>query len=236
MRYIPKNGDGGYRLNTANEIPPATKEQAQSRWKNFKHKLSVAKLLNIEQYGLCAYSELRCDLYALETHIEHIEPKSQVPQRTFDYQNLVLSALSSDDLHSMDRNDVFAGHAKLSGYDAELFISCLQVDCASSFVYLTNGQVEPNNKLTEQERNKTQYTIDLLNLNSPYLVTQRENWIDELDQLIDEHLENDMSLPDLAAIDLIPTSNKLSQFFTATRQRFGNIAEHVLAAHAPELL
>ena len=66
--------------------------------------------------------------------------------------------------------------------------------------------------------------IKLLNLDAPYLVTQRKNWLDELDQLIDEHLESDDALEDLAAIDLLPTSGKLNPFFSATRQRFAGKA------------
>ena len=47
---------------------------------------------------------------------------------------------------------------------------------------------------------------------APYLVNQRKNWLDELDTFIDQHLTEDQSLVDLAAIDLLPTSGKLSRF------------------------
>lgn len=233
MRYIQKHGDGGCHLSKANNAPPTTSKGAQSRWKGFKkHKPSLSQKLNGEQFGLCAYSEIRFDLYSLGTHVEHVVPKNQAPQRTFDYHNLVLSALSSDDLHTMNCKDVFAGHAKSSEYDAALFISCLQVDCASFFVYLSTGKVEPKNQLTEKVRKKAQYTIDILNLNSPYLIVQRRKWIDELDQLIDEHIEKNMSLSALAEIDLTPLNNKIIQFYTATRQRYGKIAEQVLQANS----
>lgn len=236
MRHIQKQGFGGYHLEQANNNPPTTSDQATSRWSSFKHKDKVSGYLNTEQYGLCAYSEIRPDEFGLNTHIEHIEPKSKAPLRTFDYSNIVLNALSSDDLATMNSEDVFGGHAKLSEYDDQLFVSCLQADCSRYFSYLSNGQVEPSHSLDETDRKKAKYSIDLLNLNCPYLVTQRKKWLDELDQLIDEHIENDMSLPDLASIDLIPTANKLSQYFTATRQRFGDIAEQVLQAQAPELV
>ena len=45
-----------------------------------------------------------------------------------------------------------------------------------------------------------------------------------------------MSLSHLAAIDLVPFNYILSPFFTATRQRFGQLAEQLLATDAPELL
>jgi hypothetical protein len=52
------------------------------------------------------------------------------------------------------------------------------------------------------------------------LVVERKRWIEELDELIDQHLENDMCLTNLAKIDLESTNGKLSNFFTATIQRF----------------
>ena len=236
MRTITKIRNGGYQLGRSNQTPPATSDQAKTRWSRFSHKADVTEHLLAEQYGLCAYSEVRPDQLGLSTHIEHLEPKSANPARTFDYSNLVASALSSDDLKIIDRAEVFGGHAKLSKYDAHLFVSCLHANCARYFVYLSNGGVEPSRSLTQPEKDKAKYTIDLLNLNSPYLVNQRKKWLDELDALIDEHITNGMSLPCLASIDLVPASDKLSPFFTATRHRFGNIAEQVLTNEAPELL
>ncbi len=236
MRSIIKSGNGGYQLNRSHENPPTTSDQATSRWSSFGYKEEVTQSLLAEQYGLCAYSEVRPDQLGLGTHIEHIEPKSANPARTFDYGNLVLSALSSDDLKTIDSAEIFGGHKKRRDYDALLFISCLQADCGRYFVYLSNGNVEPAYTLEPEQKTKAQYTISLLNLNSPYLVNQRKNWIDELDELIDEHIQNNMSLKHLAAIDLVPFNNKLSPFFTATRQRFGQLAEQLLATDAPELL
>jgi len=125
MRYIRKIGNGGYHLNHANNEPPISSEQATRRWSRFDHKAELTNLLEMEQFGLCAYSELRPDQSGLGKHIEHIQPKSAYPQRTFDYQNLVLCALSDSDLNGRAKEDVFGGHAKLNNYDANRFISCL---------------------------------------------------------------------------------------------------------------
>lgn len=236
MKLISKTGNGIYQLERSNQTPPTSSDQATSRWGSFGYKNLLTQQLSQEQYGLCAYSEVRPEQLGIGTHIEHVEPKSNNPARTFDYNNLVLCALSSDDLKIINSQDLFGGHAKLGQYDAELFLSCLEVGCSSYFIYLSDGKVEPSQLLTLSEKERAIYTRDLLNLNSPYLVTQRKNWLDELDALIDEHIENDMSLPDLAAIDLLATNDKLSPFFTATRQRFGPVAEQLLETDAPELL
>jgi len=236
MRCIKKEGDGGYHLTQAHRSPPETAASAKSRWKSFQYKQEISDRLRDEQYGLCAYSEIRPDQVDLNTHIEHIQPKSRFPLRTFDYQNLVLCALSSEDLERRSRDDIFGGHAKLNDYEPSLFISCLDNDCARYFVYLSDGRVEAQHHLSEAEREKAHYTIDLLKLNCPYLVNQRKRWLDELSLYIDEHLESDDNLHQLAYLDLIPSNQKLSPFFSATRQLYGNIAEQVLADAAPELI
>ncbi len=236
MRHITKQGTGGYQLENAHANPPATAEQATTRWKSFNGKEAVTGYLLSAQYHLCAYSEVRADLLNLGTHIEHVEPKSANPARTFDYSNLVLNALSSENLSQLSRDDVFGGHAKQSEYDAALFISCLQPGSAKYFAYLSNGIVEPSKKLEQIDQVRAQYTIDLLNLNSPYLMNLRQKWIDELEKLIEQHIQDDWSLEHLAALDLVPSAGKLSPFFTATRQRLGKVAEQILANQAPELL
>jgi len=117
-----------------------------------------------------------------------------------------------------------------------LFVRRHQPDCASHFAYLSDGRVVPSSKLLVANQASAQYTIDLLNLNSPYLVTLRQQWWQELDDLFAEHQIKGWSLHHLAALDLVPTNSKLSRFFSLTRQFFGNVAEQVLQAQAPELV
>lgn len=240
MRAITKKGFGDYYLNQAHDNPPSTDSQATSRWNGFRrHKAAVMSSLLQEQYQLCCYSELRADQEMLGYHIEHVEPKSLNPQRTFDYNNLAASALDSDsDLQTFKAqvHEVFGGHAKQNHYDPTRFISCHQPDCARFFAYLSDGRVVPHHGLDAHERDQAQYTIDTLKLNSPYLVTKRRQWWDELDNLHQEHIKKDWSLPQLAAIDLVPSNNSLSRFFSITRQFFGQIAEQVLREQAPNLL
>lgn len=241
MRPIVKQGNGGYYLNQAHANPPQTADQATSRWRGFAHKAAVKDALLDEQYHLCCYSELRADQEALGYHIEHVENKSQTPQRTFDYDNLAASALASaDDLRVFKArgDEVFGGHApgKQDACDMVRFVSCHQADCHRFFAYVSDGRVVPAKALDAQERDRAQYTIDTLNLNSPYLATRRRQWWDELDRLFQEHEEKGWSLVDLAAIDLVPVNRRLSRFFSQTRQFFGPSAEQALRQHAPGLV
>ena len=238
MRAIDKQGGGGFHLNQAHAIPPLTGAQATSRWRSFGHKPVVMEALLNEQYQLCCYSELRADQEGLGYHIEHVENKSQNPPRSFDYANLAASALRSDDLPQLNRGEAFGGHAagKQQACDITRLVSCHQTDCARYFAYLSDGRVVPSQGLDIGERDRAQYTLDLLNLNSPYLITHRRQWWAELDQFFQEHVNEDWSLLDLAAVDLVPTHGALSRFFSLTRQFFGTAAEQALRVHAPGLV
>jgi uncharacterized protein (TIGR02646 family) len=226
MRVITKKNSGGYHLDKAHQNPPTTANEATSRWSSFGYKETLLDYLLDEQYGLCCYSELRADLEGLGYHIEHLQPKSDNPARTFDYNNLAASALNTDDLATIE--DLFGGHAKQSEYDLHLFISCHELDCDRYFAYLSDGRVVPSNRLNDLEKSRADYTITLLNLNSPYLVNRRRRWYDELDDLLEEHFVKNWNIEHLAAIDLLPTNQKLSQFFSVTRQFFGVVAERTL--------
>lgn len=238
MRAINKQGTGGYGLRQAHTNPPLTSEQATSRWRSFGHKQTVMDALLAEQYQLCCYSELRADQEGLGYHIEHVENKNQNPSRTFDYANLAASALHSDNLPNLNRGEAFAGHAagKRQACDTARFISCHQPDCARYFAYLSDGRVIPSQKLDAFEQDRAQYTLDTLKLNSPYLLTRRRQWWDELDSLFQEHAAKGWSLPHLAAVDLVPVAGGLSRFFSLTRQFFGQVAEQTLLRHALELV
>lgn len=238
MRAIQKQGNGGFHLNQSHGNPPVNAVQATSRWKSFGYKPTVQSQLLYEQYQLCCYSELRADQEGVGYHIEHIENKSQAPGRTFDYTNLAASALHSDDLAKIDPGDTFGGHAaaKQATCNMALFVSCHQVDCRRFFAYLSDGRIVPSKGLVGVETARAQYTIDQLNLNSPYLVNRRRHWWDELAELFVEHEAKGWSLRDLAAIDLVPTNGALSRFFSLTRQLFEGVAEDVLQNQAPQLV
>jgi uncharacterized protein (TIGR02646 family) len=246
MRVIAKQGTGGFHLSQSHTNPPQNHDQATSRWSSFGHKDNVMANLLREQYHLCCYSEFRPDQEGLGHHIEHVENKSQNPARTFDYANLAASALDSKtDLKQLKKQDktepeaVFGGHAsgKRGRVDLAQFVSCHQLDCARFFAYLpTDGRVVPRDGLQASDNARAQYTIQLLNLNSPFLLTRRRQWGQELQSLLDEHLQKGWSLPHLAQIDLLPANGKLNRFFSLTRQFYGPLAEQALNQLAPELV
>ncbi|WP_270672316.1 retron system putative HNH endonuclease [Aeromonas sp. QDB17] len=239
MRYVSQSGLHVHGLAMAHQAPPHTPDQATSRWSSFGHKRELLTRLCNQQYQLCCYSEIRADQRGLDYHIEHVENKSQAPERTFDETNLAASAFSSDRVSSRVKADVFGGHAvgKQIGVDMTLFVHCYQPDCAHYFAYMSDGRVVPSFHLNACEQQRAQYSIELLNLNSPYLMELRQQWWDELEQLKEEHLTKGWDINQLLQLDLVPTVHQqLSHFFSITRQFFGPVAEAVLRREAPELL
>lgn len=241
MRSITKTRWGTDALLEEHQNPPQTHQQATTRWRRFgsDNKGALQKVLLKEQYHLCCYSEINAALRGLGYHIEHVENKSQQPDRTFDYRNLAASALdSANDLQHF-RNDAFGGHAvdKQQSVDMAKFIHCHLTDCARYFAYLSDGRIEPKAELSDQEKICAQYTIDLLNLNCGFLVVERRKHWDELQDLFDEHQGDRWDLLLLLQLDLVPTAdNRLYEFFSLTRQFFAPLAEQVLQEHAPDLV
>ncbi|EEJ7235596.1 TIGR02646 family protein [Salmonella enterica] len=240
MRHVIKTRGGTDALLTANENPPQDSDRSTRRWRNFRRdKADLMTLLLNEQYHLCCYSEIRADLRGLGYHIEHVENKSQQPGRTFDYQNLAASALDSENgLHLFGIN-AFGGHSrgKQEAVDMAKFIHCHLPDCSRYFAYLSDGRIVPADELNAQEMERAEYTIDLLNLNSGFLQTERRNHWEELEQLFDEHIEKGWDLQQLLQLELVPSSDhKLHEFFSITRQFFQQEAEQVLHIHAPALI
>lgn len=246
MKPIIKPGStGNHALNQAHRTPPVEPSEATHRWNRLGNKADLlANYLLPEQYHLCGYSELDADLHGLGFHIEHVENKSENPGRTFDYGNLVASAFSSSEglpQATAQGWEVFGGHTsgkqgKPDPVDMARFVSPLRPDCARFFAYLSSGEVEPRNELAgTPDWERADYTIRLLNLNSPYLVSLRREWWDELDQFFQEHRVKGWSLSHLAQIDLLPRGHRMSRFFSLTRIFYGPLADQVLRTYLPSL-
>jgi uncharacterized protein (TIGR02646 family) len=244
MRYIKKGTYVPSCLNQQHLNPPQTPKDAESRWdsralKKCKPKI-VVELLR-EQYGLCCYSEVNLDDQCLGYHIEHVENKSQNPARTFDYLNLAASALDSkNDLTRFKTQgcENFGGHAagKQQSVDMNLFISCFDPTVSSFFAYSSDGLVSAKLNLSPTDQTIATYTIDLLNLNSPYLVNLRRNCWLELDTVYEENISKYWCLDTLIELDITDSNQKLRSFFSLTRQFYGQRGEQVLHAKAPYLL
>ncbi len=220
MRHIRKSASDNTCLVNRSAPPPRNPVEAKKHWQRYRHKRNLIKQLSQEQNGLCAYTEIQPNEHSLGSHLDHVEPRSISPARTFDYFNLVVSALGNEDLRNIQKEHHFGGHAKADTYDQSLFISSLDANCTKFFFYLSDGRVVPTENLSKADKKKADYTIKVLNLNSPYLVNRRQRWIKEIELHIYKNLHDSASLLKLANYYLSPTSNgQLRSFYSAAAHR-----------------
>jgi len=209
MRFIQKTVLGSNVLDRQNDqAVPQTSYEATFRWSQFGKKRQVLNKLLPEQFGLCGYTEFNINDFCYKSsaknkgcHIEHIKPKKLYPLQTFDYDNLIISVLDDlnlqqfrqdvfiDEQQNDDKNHqfYFGGHRKGDEYDPSLFVSPTDADCGRYFIFIEgSGEITPAPSLTNDDKDKATYTIDLLNLNHPYLKNQRRKRMAEIVEDIDE--------------------------------------------------
>lgn len=123
MKTIQKGNFPPYHLEQRRlKGTPSNPEKA---WQHFSYKEEIHNFLKPRQYCLCAYCEIRLD--ELGEHIEHVMPKSKYPEKTFEYNNLVLSCLNSTKLSQYTENERSCGHSvskrDSTRFNYNLFIS-----------------------------------------------------------------------------------------------------------------
>ncbi|RLV57732.1 TIGR02646 family protein [Parashewanella curva] len=265
MRYIKKNNVGTIRsLIEAQNSPqmggiPQTSSEATKAWKRFRDEGDrlFQKLLE-EQYGLCCYTELNLayfkETHDIGSHFEHEKTKHLYPQKTFDEANLLRCALDSQDLSKYAGKDRFGGHYKdsnnLLAYDPALFISPQSKNCRDFFVYLaSDGSIHPKASLPQADNRKAQYTIDILNLNAPFLKAERKRWLEEITDELNKLMDKSAAIADLEnlaecelALTNIPHPElnaapfpQLRSFHSATRAIFGGLGEKVIRQKCPQI-
>ena len=119
-------------------------------------------ILYDDQHGLCAYTELRLSPHSSCSHIDHFRKRSLFREKTFEYNNLLVSCNS--EYYSAKYKD-----KRITEQDYELLINPVEEDPRAHLYYTFTGKVLPRNHSAKGRR-----TIDLLNLNHPALVERRK--------------------------------------------------------------
>nr|WP_319396651.1 hypothetical protein [uncultured Desulfobacter sp.] len=99
-----------------------------------------------------------------------------------------------------------------------MFISPLMPDSHHCFAYLSRGRVEPTQNFSVEDRSRANYTIDLLNLNAPFLVNSRRRWLIEIENEIERLLDDDSALRQLAECERCDTGGKLRGFHSTAKK------------------
>lgn len=137
--------------------------------KDVPHELKdlLKQRLISEQGGICGYTGIRILLE--NSHVEHVKPRNQcINHEDVDYANLIAAYPSGG-------NCEFGAIAKGGWYEAENFITPLQIECETAFVYIANGEVkgQPDNPAAQK-------TVEVLNLDCSELRRIRKEVIDSI--------------------------------------------------------
>lgn len=239
MRSI-KKGPADTALKSKNkayqtQIAAGTAKGATDAWRGFKksQKQGTIAACMLEQIGLCAFSETVLDSKGWGYHLDHVIPKALNQSATFEHDNLVLSAFSSDALASVPRDDVFGGHHRGNMYSASDFINPLWSDSRRYFHCSVLGVLGPATGLDSKDALKVEYTIRILNLNSKILKPLRQTVLKSLEEQIAILKDDREALKRYAKAELCSKGNVLPQFHSAVRERFDGLGQSVLMANCP---
>ena len=175
--------------------------------KGVRAKGKLAKHLYEEQKGLCIYCQQSfhnvIDDRNLSdiSHIEHIKPKSRkkYPEDTFNQNNLALSCNGFDcNVFENEKKEQFCGHKRDDKFRTTLFLNPVEIEeIEQYFKYNLEGEISIPEELENNKKKKSQYMIELLDLNHKELIIMRKNTYDnyikyhenEIDEFLDENVE-----------------------------------------------
>ena len=229
MKYLAATQNIPYQLEQRQQATPIP-ENPRNAWNSFNGNSDVIEALFHRQKSLCAYCEIKLELAAdkgIGRHIEHILSKSLHPELTFEYSNILLSCfLTGFEIASntaVDSSPISCGHAnqkKANNWNESLFIKPTDNNCERYFSFELEGDVIPHPELNNEESQRAQYTIDLLNLNCLRLKRLREEVITEGYNIFSELQDNTEALQYFLELEVSEVNGKLSEFINLRRQHF----------------
>lgn len=137
---------------------------------------TVGSLL-LEQTGQCVYCGRRISLDRHgQHHIEHFRPRSRYPELELDYANLFVSCGPA----SEDGARETCGNYKGDWFDEDCHITPAPESCADRFRFRSSGMIAGDDTPDADKM------IQVLNLNHPELVTDRQRVIENLERELAE--------------------------------------------------
>lgn len=158
--------------------------KAQSSWdsknaKTFRKVIDTLLLMNISK-GICNYCEQN-----ESNDIEHIDPKSFFPEKTFVWENYILACKQCNSGHKLDKCFVFDSSGSLNFLERSIQPSSKDVafinpriDDPSKYMIITfpSYQFEILEGISQKHTLIAQKTIDILELNTrAVLIEARKN-------------------------------------------------------------
>ena len=129
--------------------------------------------LYAQQTGQCVYCGSKVSLARLKGyHIEHFRPRSNYPELELDYSNLFLSCGPA----SEDGTRETCGNHKDDWFEEDCHVPPAPESCAERFRFRSSGEIAGD------DTSEAHKMIQVLNLNHPELVTERQVVIEDLER------------------------------------------------------
>ena len=192
-----------------NKTPPIASFQAfiqanpTANWRTF-HELaknvyqeSRDHILLEEQNRLCGYTEIPIEDTA-ESHLDHYVKRDFLPNKTFDWNNLIASC-NHDDFGAKHKDNT----SKIKRMDYALIFNPVEDHVEQYFYYNEFGEIEAQPNLEPAVKEKVEKTIAIFNLKHPSLIERRKTIIQYIRDYSDGSLDTQTIKTVLSALGFV---------------------------------
>lgn len=140
-------------------------KHGKNNWKDVsrEHKTAIWINFNQMQKGLCAY----CECKLVKKQIEHFKNKDLYPRETFLWSNLFGSC------DERNRCGHYKDSKKAKPYNISNILKPDEDEVDKYFIFLTNGEIAIEKKLSVEERFRASETIRVFHLNGDTTLVNR---------------------------------------------------------------
>lgn len=148
-------------------------------WDQLPSKISAESrfcILCNEQDCLCGYSEMILEADSAFSHIDHYYKRNLFPQKTFDWNNLVVST-TDEDFGGKYKDNTY----KIKANDYQHIFNPVTDNMSQYVGFSSNGEILPLDGLSNDITNKIRKTIEVFNLNYVSLRNKRRDLLLQLE-------------------------------------------------------
>ncbi|MBE6322046.1 MAG: TIGR02646 family protein [Bacteroidales bacterium] len=174
------------RLNKQRPIQSFTEfvsKDKPTQWEQLPAKISAESRLHIlcnEQDCICGYSEIPLEEDSSSSHIDHYYKRSLFPEKTFDWNNLIVST-TDEDFGGKHKDNKY----KIKAKDYQLIFNPVVEDMSQYIEFLGNGEIVPLKGMPDIIINKVKKTVEVFNLNCRSLKNRRKYLMSQLESCKD---------------------------------------------------
>ena len=122
-------------------------------------------------YGRCSFCTKIISEFDDEMTVEHIKIKRDYPSKIFEWTNMLCACRTCNNKRGT------------RAFDSAKYLDPTKIeDIDKYFSYRLSGEIVPNDRLSDEEKGKAQYMIDMYKLNRRTLINERRKFMEDLMQ------------------------------------------------------